>query len=51
MIVAIDGSKTETVDDLHRTLSDHGVGDSIDLVILREQERLVVNVTLSEAAR
>jgi S1-C subfamily serine protease len=45
MIVAIEGRKTETVDDLHRTLSDHAVGNSIDLVILREQQRMVLNVT------
>jgi S1-C subfamily serine protease len=51
MIVAIAGSKTETVDDLHRTLSDHGVGDAIDLVVLREQERVVLKVIPSEAGQ
>jgi len=45
IIVAIGGVKTETVDDLHRTLSERSVGEPIDLVILRGQERLVLNVT------
>ena len=43
IIVSIAGTKTETVDDLHRTLSDHGVGEPIDLVILRGQERIILN--------
>ena len=51
VIVAIKGRKTETVDDLHRTLSDGEVGNPIDLVILRGQERLVLNVTPVEAVQ
>lgn len=51
MIVSIDGRKTETIDDLHRTLSVHEVGNPIDLVILRGQERIVLNVTPVEAAQ
>jgi len=49
MIVSLKGRKTETVDDLHRTLSDGEVGNPIDLVILRGQERIVLNVTPVEA--
>jgi S1-C subfamily serine protease len=49
VIISIEGKQTETVDDLHRTLSGHEVGNPIDLVILRGQERLVLNVTPVEA--
>jgi S1-C subfamily serine protease len=49
IIVSIAGTKTETVDDLHRTLADRPVGEPIDLVILRGQERVVLNVTPVEA--
>ena len=49
MIVSIAGKMTETVDDLHRTLSEQGLGNAIDLVILRGLERLTLNVTPIEA--
>jgi len=49
VIVSIAGTKTQSVDDLHRTLSEHAVGESIDLVVLRGQERLVLNVIPVEA--
>jgi S1-C subfamily serine protease len=49
MIISVEGKKTESVDDLHRILSDHAVGNSIDLVILRRQERMVLTVTPVEA--
>jgi len=51
LIVSIDGKRTETVDDLHRRLSDHAVGDPLDLVVLRGQERIVVNVVPIEAVQ
>jgi S1-C subfamily serine protease len=50
IIVSAKGRKTETVDDLHRTLSDRDLEHPIDLVILRGQERIVVQVTPAEAA-
>jgi S1-C subfamily serine protease len=49
LIISIEGKKTESVDDLHRILSDHAVGNSIDLVIIRRQERMVLTVTPVEA--
>ncbi len=49
IIVSIKGVKTESVDDLHRTLSEQAVGEPIDLVILRGQERIVFNVVPVEA--
>ncbi len=49
LIVSVAGTKTETVDDLHRTLSEHAVGNPIDLVILRGQERMALTVTPVEA--
>lgn len=51
IVVSIAGIKTETVDDLHRTLSDREVGEPIDLVILRGAERMVLNITPVEAAK
>lgn len=51
IIVALAGNKTETVDDLHRTLSDKAVGEPIDLVILRGQARMILNVTPVEAVQ
>jgi S1-C subfamily serine protease len=51
IIVAIAGKMTENVDDLHRTLTEHGLGNPIDLVILRGQERKVLDVTPAEAVR
>ncbi len=49
IIVSIAGVKTESVDDLHRTLSEHAVGQAIDLIVLRGQERLVLEVIPVEA--
>ena len=49
IIVSIAGIKTETVDDLHRTLSDKALGEPIDLVILRGSESMVLNITPVEA--
>jgi S1-C subfamily serine protease len=49
IIVSVAGKMTETVDDLHRTLSEHALGNPIDLAILRSQERMVLNVTPVEA--
>ena len=49
IVVSIAGVKTETVDDLHRTLSERAVGEPIDLVILRGTERMVLNITTVEA--
>ena len=51
IIVSIAGKKTENVDDLHRTLTEHGLGNPIDLVILRGQERKILDVTPAEAIR
>ncbi|HBG19540.1 MAG TPA: serine protease [Desulfobulbaceae bacterium] len=51
LIVSVKGRKTETVDDIHRTLSDRQLGNSIDLVILRGQERIVLHVTPVEAVQ
>jgi S1-C subfamily serine protease len=49
MIISVEGKMTESVDDLHRTLSVHELGSPIDLVILRGQDRIVLNVTPVEA--
>ncbi len=49
IIVSVEGKKTESVDDLHRTLSVHELGNPIDLVLLRGQDRINVNVTPTEA--
>ncbi len=49
IIVSLDGRRTETVDDLHRRLSDHSVGDPLDLVLLRGQERIALSVVPIEA--
>lgn len=51
VIVSAKGRKTETVDDIHRTLSDRQLGNPIDLVILRGQERIVLHVTPVEAVQ
>ncbi len=49
IIVSVAEKMTETVDDLHRTLSEQALGNPIDLAILRGQERMVLNVTPVEA--
>ncbi len=51
LIVSVAGKKTETIDDLHRTLSERMLGDPLDLVILRRQELIVLEVTPVEAGR
>ncbi len=51
IIVSIGGIKTETVDDLHRTLSERAVGEPIDLVILRGPESMILNITPVEAVQ
>lgn len=49
MIVSVEGNMIETVDDLHRTLSEQGLGKAIELVILRGLEQRTLNVTPVEA--
>ena len=51
IIVSIADVKTETVDDLHRTLSERAVGQPVDQVILRGQESMALKVTPVEAAQ
>ncbi len=51
MIVSLEGKMTQTVDDLHRMLADHAVGNPLELVILRGQEKVVVSVTPVEAVQ
>lgn len=49
LIVSVKGKMTETIDDIHRALSDRDLGNAIDLVILRGQEKMVLHVTPVEA--
>jgi S1-C subfamily serine protease len=51
MIVSISGRKTETVDDIHRLLSDRTLENPLGLVLLRGKERIVLNVTPVEAVQ
>jgi S1-C subfamily serine protease len=46
VIVAVGGIETNDVDDLYKVLDDHRVGDTIDVVVQREQVRRAVKITL-----
>jgi S1-C subfamily serine protease len=48
-ILAAARSPIETVDDLHRFLAKHTPGEPLELTVLRESERLYLNVTPGEA--
>ncbi len=50
IVVAMNGTPVETVDDLHRLLSEAAVGAIARLDVLRGTERRVVDVALGEAA-
>ncbi len=50
IVVAMNGIPVESVDDLHRLLSDAAVGAIARLDVLRATERRVVEVALGEAA-
>lgn len=49
IIVAARGRTTESVDDLHRTLSNRDLENPLDLVILRGLERIILHVQPAEA--
>lgn len=49
VIVSINGQKTESVDDIHRILSEWPEGNSLSLVIIRGQEQVDINVTPAES--
>jgi S1-C subfamily serine protease len=46
LIVAVDGESVRTSDDLFRIIDQHAVGDSIRLTVLRDSERVEVDVKL-----
>jgi S1-C subfamily serine protease len=50
IVVAMNGRPVESVDDLHRLLSEVAAGDRARLDVLRGTERMVVEVVVGEAA-
>ncbi|MHC4606692.1 MAG: S1C family serine protease [Planctomycetota bacterium] len=48
VIVAIDGEKIGGVEDLHRVIDGHAIGDVVTVTVLREEKRVDVRVTLQE---
>jgi S1-C subfamily serine protease len=50
IIVAIDGHKTASVDQIHRFLADWPVANSLTLTIIRGQDRMEIQVVPVEAA-
>ena len=48
VIIAFDGQPLRTTDDLHRQLEKHRVGDRVTLTVLRDEERVEVELTLDE---
>ncbi len=50
IVVAMNGIPVESVDDLHRILSEAAAGDVARVELLRAAERRVVDVTLGDAA-
>jgi S1-C subfamily serine protease len=51
IIVAFGGAPVRTVDDLHRLLTGGRIGDGVELVALRRNQRLVLSVTPRESLR
>jgi S1-C subfamily serine protease len=49
LIVAIDGEKIESQQDLDRVMNKHRAGDSVKVVVYRGKRKLEVDVMLSEA--
>jgi S1-C subfamily serine protease len=49
LIVAINGQRVENVDDLHKFLARHPLGEEISLTVIRGYERMAVTVTPAEA--
>jgi serine protease Do len=50
VVVAMNGLPVQSVDDLHRLLSEVDVGSLIRLELLRGTERLTVEIVAGEAA-
>jgi S1-C subfamily serine protease len=49
LIVAIDGQKVESEDDLAQTMNDHRAGDTVKITIYRGKKKVDVNVSLGES--
>jgi S1-C subfamily serine protease len=50
IVVEMNGRPVESVDDLHRLLSEVSAGDLARLAVLRGTERRIVEVVIGEAA-
>ena len=50
IIVGMAGQDIRDVNDLYKVLDNHRVGDSIDVVVRREQERRTVKITLIDVS-
>ena len=48
IIVAIDGQKISSTDDLYRVLDKHQIGDTINVEVVRNTQRLTIPVRLTE---
>ena len=49
LIVAIDGQKVETQEDLSQMMNDHRAGDTVRITIYRGKKKMDVNVSLGES--
>jgi len=48
IIVAIDGQKISSTDDLYRVLDKHQIGDTVNVEVVRNTQRLTIPVRLTE---
>jgi S1-C subfamily serine protease len=49
LIIAIDGEKLQTQDDLAQAMNNHRAGDTVKITIYRSKRKMDVNVSLGEA--
>ena len=49
LIVAIDGQKVESEDDLAQMMNDHRAGDSVKVTIYRGKKKMDLTVSLGES--
>jgi S1-C subfamily serine protease len=50
VIVAFDGDAVESLDDLHKLLTEGRIGTQVNLTVLRQADRLTVSVSVQERA-
>jgi serine protease Do len=49
LIIAIDGKKVESEEDLSQMMNDHRAGDSVRITVYRNKKKFDVTVSLGES--